>query len=160
MLALSPESSALQVETPTISCVVWRPGPGSNNYKTSGACGNKLCELCRIFYAKYLLEAFEYFPPFWTLEKRMLCAMLIMQIYLQLSIDWIFIIVICIHISCLCLLRGISTCSATCVGRCSYKTVQCAKLVAKSWLECVKRSSVQLMSPGMIGARRWWGDIL
>ena len=59
-----------------------------------------------------------------------------------LAADWIFIIVICIRISCLCVLWGINNCSATCVGRCSYKTVQYAKLVAKYWLECVKRSSV------------------
>ena len=58
------------------------------------------------------------FPPLWTVEN-VSCGMLIMQIYLQLSTDWILIIVSCIHTSCLCVLRGISNCSIGCVWRCS-----------------------------------------
>ena len=61
MMVLSPESSALQIETPT-SPVCCGLGLAPIITATSGACGNKLCELCRTFYAKYLLlNIFEYF---------------------------------------------------------------------------------------------------
>ena len=66
-----------------------------------------------------------------------------------LAADWIFIIVICIRISCLCVLWGINNCSAACVGKCSYKTMQCAKLLAKEKLCTV---CWVLQCPGMIGA--------
>ena len=145
-----------------ISCVLW-PGPGSDNYS------NLLQEPVGTNYANYEVLSMQsiffwiflnIFPPLWTVEN-VSCGMLIMQIYLQLSTDWILIIVSCIHTSCLCVLRGISNCSIGCVWRCSLQDGAMCQTARKIMTRmCWKKLCTVwwvLLCPGMtgtVGARR------